>query len=210
MYFSRWAIRSRPYPAGLYATGSLCLFLLLSIPSQAEIIDRIVAVVDGHIITLSDLRQEREIRERLGEQSIADNVALARDMIDNYLIERQSADFPGVDVTSDEIDAELQNSRAREGRASQAVRDAVGQRIRMRKYFDLRFRQFIRPSDQDVRKYYDESFVPAAKDKGLNPIPPFNDVADAVKNNVVQEQLNHEIDVWLEAIRGRSIIEVFQ
>jgi hypothetical protein len=167
-------------------------------------------VVDGHIISLSDLRQEREIRARLGEKSIDDDIALARDMIDNYLIERQSADFPGVDAAPEEITSELQNSVAREGVASQAIRDAVGLRIRMRKYFDLRFRQFIRPSDEEVAKYYNDVFVPAAKAKQLSPIPPLSEVADAVRNNVVQEQLNHEIDVWLEAIRGRSNIEIFQ
>jgi hypothetical protein len=184
--------------------------MLCSLFAQAEIIDRIVAVVDSHAITLSDLRQEREIRARLGEKSIDDDVALARDLADNYLIERQSADFPGVDVTPEEITAELQNSDARSGVASEAVRNAVGRRIRMRKYFDLRFRQFIRPSDEDVRKYYDDVFVPAARARQLSPIPPLNEVADAVRINVIQEQLNHEIDVWLEAIRERSSIEIFQ
>jgi hypothetical protein len=187
-----------------------CVFLLFSCFSRAEVIDRIVAVVDAHVISLSDLRQEREIRARLGEKSVDDNIALARELIDNYLIERQSADFPGVDAAPEEITSELQNSVAREGEASQAVRAAVGLRIRMRKYFDLRFRQFIRPNDDDVRKYYNDVFVPAARAKQLSPIPPLNEVADAVRNNVIQEQLSHEIDVWLEAIRGRSNIEIFQ
>ena len=43
----------------------LLLLYCLSLPFaiRAEVIDRIVAVVDGHIITASDMRQQREIRE---------------------------------------------------------------------------------------------------------------------------------------------------
>ena len=177
---------------------------------QSEVIDRMVAVVEGHVITQSDLAQEREVRTRLGEKAAADDAALIREMVDDYLIERQSSDFPGADVTPEEIDAELKNSTPQSGTASSAIRAAIGNRIRMRKYFDLRFRQFIRPTDEDLQKYYNDVFVPEAKNRGLNPIPPLSEISEAIRNNVVQEQMNHEIDVWLEAIRARSNIEVFK
>src|SRR6267143_693185 len=82
---------------------------------RAEVLDRMVAVVDGHIITASDVRQEREISMRLGDKPIEDEKALIQHMIDNYLIETQIADFPGIDVTDAEVDAELKNSVPREG-----------------------------------------------------------------------------------------------
>ena len=190
--------------------GFVCFVWLLPLLSGAEVIDRIVAVVEGHIITLSDLRQEREIRARLGEKPIDDDKALANELVDHYLIERQIVDFPGVDVSEAEIDAGLEQSIAREGRPSQAVRDAVRKRIRVEKFFVQRFRQFIRPTDEVIKTYYEDFFVPAAKARGLNPIPPLNDVVDAVRENVIQENLDHEVNVWIEAIRRRSTIEVFQ
>jgi len=178
--------------------------------ADAEVIDRMVAVVEGHVITQSDLRQEREIRMLFGEKAAGDDAALIREVIDNYLIERQSSDFPGTDVTPEEIDAELKNAAPQAGTATPAIRAAIGNRIRVQKYFDLRFRQFIRPTNEDLQKYYDDVFVPEAKKRGLNPIPPLTQITDAIRNNVVQEQMNHEIDVWLEAIRARSNIEVFK
>jgi hypothetical protein len=191
----------------------LCWLSILWVTStlaDAEVIDRMVAVVEGHVVTLSDVRQEREIRTRLGEKTAENDKALVREMIDNYLIERQSLDFPGVDVTPEEIDAELKNSPQQEGEPSAAIREAIGRRMRMHKYFDLRFRQFIRPTDDDLKKYYDEDFVPEAKKRGLNPIPPLAQMTDAIRNNVVQEQMNREITAWLDSIRSRSNIEVFQ
>lgn len=194
----------------LLAPSLLLLFWVLSCRAGAEVIDRMVAVVEGHIITMSDLREEREIRARLGEKPIDDDKTLANELVDHYLIERQIVDFPGVEVTEDEIDRDLQTSIARQGKPSQSIRDAVRKRIRMEKFFVQKFRQFIRPTDEAIRKYYDDFFVPAARDGGLNPVPPLADVVDAVRQNVIQENLDHEVDVWLKAIRRRSTIEVFQ
>jgi hypothetical protein len=188
-----------------------CLFLLVAAESvRAEVIDKVVAVVDGHIITSSDMRQERDILMRLNEKPIDDDKALVQQLIDNYLIETQIADFPGIDVTDAEVTEELQKSVAREGAPPQALREAVRLRIRMQKYFEERFGQFIHPTDEDVRKYYADVFVREAEKRGLNPIPPLEQVSDMIRNNVTQESLHHEVTIWLEASRRRSNIEVFE
>src|SRR5437773_9063804 len=86
----------------------LLLLYCLSLPFaiRAEVIDRIVAVVDGHIITASDMRQQREIRGTLGDKPIEDEAALLQHVIDDYLIETNMTDVTG-DVTYCDIDAEL-------------------------------------------------------------------------------------------------------
>ncbi|HYR41465.1 MAG TPA: hypothetical protein VER98_00445 [Terriglobia bacterium] len=88
---------------------ALLFLCFLSFPAgiRAELLDRMVAVVDGHIITAGDVRQEREILMRLGDKPIEDDKALIQHMVDNYLIETQIADFPGVDVTDADVDTEL-------------------------------------------------------------------------------------------------------
>jgi len=198
---------SRSLSMLLLASG---FWLLASFCLHAEILDRIVAVVDGNIITLSDLQQEREIRARLGEKPIDDDKALLQELIENRLIESQMADFPGVEVTDEEVDAELKKTQARQGAASQAVREAVRKRLQMQRYFDVRFRQFLRASDEEVRKYYDEVFVPEARKRGVNPVPSFEQVADMIRMNIIEEKLDHEVMGWLEAIRRRSNIEIFE
>ena len=90
------------------------------------------------------------------------------------------------------------------------MREVIRKRIQMAKYFDVRFRQFLRASDEEIRKYYDEVFVPEAKARGLNPIPPLEQVADVIPKNVIEEKLDHEVKIWLEAIRRRSDIEIFE
>src|SRR5262245_50192391 len=190
-------------------TFSISLLSVLTCIGCAEILDRMVAVVEGHVITSSDVRQEREICKQLGEPFTGDDKALAREMIDNYLIDRQSTDFAGLDVSQEEIDAELKKV-VLQGVSSQAMRDAVTVRIRISKFFDLRFQQFIRPTDEEIQKYYDEVFLPEARNRGVNPLPPLAQVADGIRNNLIQEQRSREIDTWLAGIRKRSNIEVFE
>ena len=40
----------------------MSVFFVFTFTSHSEVLDRIIAVVEGHVITLSDVRQEREIR----------------------------------------------------------------------------------------------------------------------------------------------------
>ena len=200
-------MRSRSLSMLILASG---FWLLASLSLHAEIIDRIVAVVDGHIITTSDLNQEREIRARLGEKPIDDDKALLEELIENQLIESQMADFPGVEVTDEEVAAELIKSQAKQGAATQPVSEAIRKRLRMQRYFDVRFRQFLRASDEEVRKYYEEVFVPEARKRGVNPIPPLEQVTDMIRMNIIEEKLDHEVKIWLEAIRRRSNIEIFE
>src|SRR5438132_9001523 len=189
----------------------LLLLYCLSFPVaiRAEVIDRIVAVVDGHIFTASDVRQQREILIGLGDKPIEDEAALLQHMIDDYLIETNMTDIT-VDVTDTEVDTEMRNFSPGSDLPLARVREAVRLRIRMRKYFDKRWREFIHPTDEDIQRYYENVFVPAAKERGLTAIPPLESVANSVRNNVFQEALNHEIDIWLEAIRRKSKIEIFK
>jgi hypothetical protein len=193
---------------------ALCVFVSLwfTLNGNAEVIDRVVAVVEGHVITLSDLRQEKQIRAQLGEEPIDEDAALAKQLVDNFLIEQQIADYPNLDVTNAEVDSDLEKFNLSASRASDALRNAVLQRIRMQKFFDVRFRQFIRPTDDEIRKYYDEVFLPEARARGMQSILPLTDpeMAKGIRENVIQENLNHEVDEWLKAIRRRSNVEVFQ
>jgi len=182
-------------------------WLLASLCIHAETIDKIMAVVDGHIITLGDARQERNIRLILGDNSI-DDEALVQQLIESYLIETQLVGFPGIDVDEEEVAAELAKLSGKDGVTANALREAVHRRIRTARYLDVRFRQFLRPSEENVGKYYEEVFAPQARARGITLVPPLDQVADAIRRNVIEEQLDHEVTVWLEAVRRRSDIEI--
>jgi hypothetical protein len=222
MYFLRLATRFRrrrqaldlrsptKYVCRLLFMGSLLFSLATSLHS--EVIDRIVALVDGHIITLSDLRKEREIRAKLNETAIDDDKALISELIDEYVIEQQIAEYPNIDVSEEEIDQALRTLSTKDNSAPAEIRAAMLRRIRAQKFFALKFGASIRPTEEQIQKYYSEIFLPAAQAKGLSPIPALTDsaMASAIRDNVIQETLDGEVKTWLDAIRKRSIVEVFE
>jgi hypothetical protein len=222
MYFLRLATRFRKrrqafdsrgptkYVCRLLFVGSLLFSLATSLHS--EVIDRIVALVDGHIITLSDLRKEREIRAKLNETAIDDDKALINELIDEYVIEQQIAEYPNVNVSEEQIDQALRTLSTKDNSAPAEIRAAMRRRIRAQEFFALKFGASIRPTEEQIQKYYSEIFLPAAQAKGLNPIPALTDsaMASAIRDNVIQETLDGEVKTWLDAIRKRSIVEVFE
>jgi len=207
-------LKSKPtkLPLLLFAFAIGVCFCFYLQPAFGEVIDRIVAVVDAHIITLSDLRQEREVRAQLGEKSADDDATITNQLTDAYLIDQQIADYPNIDVTPADVDSALQKLKPPLTKPSEAVLNGVRQRIRIQKFFDVKFRELIRPTDAEIQKYYDEKFVPEARTRGLEKIPPLTDsqVVDGIRENVIQEKLDHEVDVWLEAVRKRSKVEVLK
>ena len=177
---------------------------------NAEIIDRIMAVVNGRIVTLSDLRMERRIRVVLGGDQVNDDKALARDLVDRILFEEQVAQFPGILVDDSEVEGELNKVDNLRGIPPDTLREAIRRRLTLNQFFDLRFRQLLRPTDDEVRHYYETVFLPEAGRLGLNPIPTLDQVREPVRNNVVEEKMQGAIDAWLKTLRERSDIEVFQ
>jgi hypothetical protein len=189
------------------ATGLFCFFLVVTL--HAEIIDRTMAVAGNRIITLSDVRQERNIQLALGQAAAKDDDAIVRELADTYLIEAQIAQFPGVEVDGAEIEAELNKIQNRQGVSIETLRQSIRRRLQISRYFDVRFRQFINASEEEIQTYYRNVFVPEAEKRGLTPVPPLENVAQLIRNNVVEEKMKQDIDTWLEAVRRGSEIEIF-
>jgi parvulin-like peptidyl-prolyl isomerase len=185
------------------------LWFLNALTLHSEVIDRIAAVVGTQIITQSEVREEHRLKATLGEMPGADNVVL-QELIEERLIEDQMVQFPGVEVTEQQIDNELNLVQNRQGLSVDTIRAGIRKRLARIRFFDLRFRQFITADSSEVQQYYDTVFVPEAQARRLSPIPPFSEVADLIRANVINEKLSREVDVWLDAVRGRTNVEVFQ
>jgi len=190
----------------------LLVFFTVSGSLEAEIIDRIMAVVNGKIITLSDVRKERAVASAFGDAAEAskDDAAILQDLVERLLVEGEISQFPDIEVTDAEVDAALRDVSPGTGVPQSDVRDALKRRILRARYFDYRFRQFIRAEDEDIQKYYDDVFVPEARSRGLNPIPTLAAAADSIRNNVIDEKMSQEVESWLETIRRRSDVEIFK
>ena len=187
--------------------------------AAAEIIDRMLAVVGGEIILLSDANAA--VKFRLIEvQSIADEEGLRAAL--SALVDRQLQLFEVNRYLPPEppaaaVDARVEAARTRLGdagfRAALAetgmteaqVRSRVRDNLRIESYRAQRFGAALQPTDEDLLRYYRANEPLFAKNGVLQP---FDDVRTAVREQLVRERSSALIAEWLDTLRRRAEIQM--
>jgi parvulin-like peptidyl-prolyl isomerase len=195
------------------------------------VLDRVVAVVNRHVILTSDL--DDEIRLSVLDPNSAGQVLTRRraleQIISRTLIEQQirEEDAQAAAPTQAEMDARLSEIRkelpacVRENCATdegwrtfltshdltaERVNAYLRYRLEILSFIELRFRQGIRISQQEVASYYNETLVPqyAPGEK----VPPLEQVAPRIQEILLQQQVNALFDDWLDNLRKQGDVEV--
>jgi len=184
----------------------LSVILLLAPVVYGEILDRIVAVIDDRfIITLSDVRKERSIESALGGNPGSDE-SIIDALIERHLVEEQIAQFRNIEVPEDAIAQRLRSIQVPPGISTEDLRDVLVGEFRRRQFMMERFEQFVRVSDDELRRYYDEVYTPEARARGER-VAPLEEVSEAIRQNRALEKTNEEVGSWLIELRRRSVIE---
>lgn len=156
-------------PASLW-TAFLLLFCSAAV--RAEIIDRIVAVVNDRVITLSELEAATAVAaERFGEKAGGDKAGVSSRILDR-LIEQKlvkiAADKAGIDVSEKEIDNAIDDVKKNNNMTQEALllalankgisyieyRDQIKEQIRQVKFMSQNFRAKVNVKDEEVEDYY--------------------------------------------------------
>ena len=194
-------------------TAVAALALLLSVTTHpparaAEVIDRIVATVNGHIILQSDwndaLCYEALLSARpLSEFSDDDRRAVLDRLIDQELLGEQmkSASFEH----ASEADAEAQVAEARKlqpdgttpegwqrildkfGLTEKAVVAHVQQQIDLMRLVDAHLRPAVQIDSKSVEAYYRDKFVPQLRQTGAGEVP-LSDVSAKIRELLTEER----------------------
>jgi hypothetical protein len=200
-------------------TCSYCLSILLSLVASTvslagQSIDRMMAIVDGEVITSGDLIRYRRFAELFGfgpEIPVDDREALLA-LIDERLIDAQVRQFPVIRVSDAQVRDLIEEVLADSGSLlpPELIATLARRRLERMQYFDIRFRQFVTASDEEVQDYYQTVFVPEARARGLDPVPSLQDIVDEIRQNVLLEQTNDDVTTWVDSLRRRSEIEIVE
>ena len=191
----------------LHLALALSLFFLLgTAPAFAEIIDKIVVVInDRFIITLSDVQKERTVQLALGTD-LGDDESVADWLVDKYLVEEQMARYRGIEITEEQIQEQLRSIKNSRGLSDEELHQAVMEKLRRAEFANQRFGAFIRISDEELRKYYEDEYVPLARRNGI-PVPPFEQVTNDLRKLVTTIRISNELDAWMTELLGRAKVE---
>jgi hypothetical protein len=126
--------------------------LLLSSPAYPETIDRVLAVVAGQIITLSDVTAARDLRLETADGAADPTRAVLSKLIDRELVLAEVDRYAPPEPTAEAVDREVARVRARFASAAaldaalarsgideQHLRETLRQTLRIRAYMEQRF-----------------------------------------------------------------------
>lgn len=186
--------------------------LLTAAPARAEIIDRIMAVVSGRLILLSDVRGF----EAWGVASSvpARGPDLVERLIDRELVlaevERYGLPGPEPEVVQTELDRlrertpqPFQQTLAAVGWTEAHLRRIVADNLRIARYLEERFGAAATPTDAEALAFYNAD--PAAFSRG-GEVLPFDSVRELVRSQVAERRRRELIDDWIAGLRRRASI----
>ena len=203
--------------------------LLLSVPLHAaEVLDRIVASVNGHVILQSDWDEELEYQSLMSGHEVqtmtaADRTAVLGRLVDRELLSEQVSTTEFGQTTADEIDKQLQQvesdyvSNAKSSWSAAVashsfteieIRDRIALELNQLKLIDTRLRPLVQIDNRAVEDYYQRKFLPELQRSGAQPIP-FAEAAPKIREVLIQQKINEALPSWLQTLRSQAKIRLF-
>lgn len=152
-----------------------CLFLLLCIISTSlnakEVVDRVVAIVNDDLITLSELREASLSLNPTSTEEQVDERTILNQMVETKLFE-QEAKRRGITVSEEELDASIAEVRSRYGLneeqmeevlkkqnlTPESFREQWRQQTLGNKLMESQLRNKIVVTDQEIKEYYEQNY----------------------------------------------------
>ncbi|MBI5561576.1 MAG: SurA N-terminal domain-containing protein [Deltaproteobacteria bacterium] len=156
------------------AAFALIVVLLAPMTAGAEVVDRIVAVINDSIITLSELNAATAAAlegvggERPGDKKAFEVKGQVLDTLIEQKLVKQAADKAGIEVSEREIDNAVDDVKKQNGLTKETLlvalaqsgltyrgyREQLKEQIRQAKFISKEFRSKINVEDAEIDEYY--------------------------------------------------------
>ena len=151
------------------------LLLVFQAPLHAEVVDKIVAVINNHIITLSELNAATNValdkitgEKPTDKKSLLEFRSTALETLINQKLIKQASDAAGIDVNEREVDNAIEDVKkehnltketllialARNGLTLREYREQMTEQIREAKFIDMEFESKISVLTDEIEDYY--------------------------------------------------------
>ena len=196
-----------------------------------EVVDKMVATVNADgatecggvcLITYSDLVWQLALQPNtpLDKPTSADLNRALRLVIDQRLILQEAEKLPSIAPSDEEVKAardelvknfaslsEFQQRLQRVGLTAEKLDEILGQRLRIEKYLDFRFRNFVVITQQEIADYYREVYVPRLRARAPGQIvPTLEEARDEIERTLQESKIETDTDAFLDTSRERAEI----
>jgi len=223
---SRSAMVKRHGPGARRATwrsiaAALALAACVAPLGAAELLDRVIAVVSGTVITLSDANAALAFGFVEAAPPADPVEAAMRWLVDRQLVLDDASRGGGGTAAQAEVDRAMAAIRkrfpgasafeaalARLGLDEAGAQAFVRSTLEAREYVARRFAAVVQPSDEDIRDYYARHLERFMRDgRQLDLV----EATDAVRVIILQERREQATATWMDRLRRRAaIVEVYR
>ena len=177
----------------LRARSLLTMALLAHSAFAGTVIERTMAFVNKRPVLLSDVELTRTLLK-------LDEAEAVERTIDEFLMFDEASRLITQSPAEEVVVRGRQDLQAKAGPGFSlaALRRKALVQLAIANYIDLRLRPQVRVEDAEVRRVFNERVV-----KDPEP-PPFNLVADAIRESLEQRSLDQKIEEWVASLRRRE------
>jgi peptidyl-prolyl cis-trans isomerase SurA len=193
-----------------------------------QVIDRIVARVNGQIILQSELDEALSYEALLNGKpfnqfSADDRRAVLDRLIDQELLHEQLKSSEFLHATEAEAASQIAGARklypeaatdegwqavlAKYGLREKNLITHVRMQIDLMRLVDARLRPAVQIDSKSIEAYYRDKFVPQLKQAGASEVP-LADVSGKIRELLTQEKVSELLVSWLQALRSESDVRI--
>jgi hypothetical protein len=205
----------------------IVIALLLAGIGQAQVVDRMVAVVNKHVILESELDQATRVEFLMQAKPIervtsVDRTIVLDRLIDRSLLDQQIVNPNMLDPAPEELKAKIEELRqgvpgastneswtkilAGYGLTQQDVEEQLTSQFRILRFIDLRFRGLVRIDKEAIAAYYQDRFLPEVRKRNASE-PQLSEVSDKIEQILAEQRIDELLNNWLKTLRAQAHIE---
>jgi hypothetical protein len=198
---------------------------------QGTVLDRILAIVNDDVILESDVDEERRfesIQPYRGSTAEFSRERAVQRLIDRTLILQQAALEPEDAISEEDLDTQLAKLRkdipscaeyhcetdggwqkylADHGFTVAEFRDRWRKRMELLRFIEVRFRNGIRISEDEIKEYYEKTMLPEYAKQKVTP-PKLETISKRIEEVLLQQQVSNLLRDWLKSLRVQGSVRI--
>jgi len=198
--------------------------------ASAVVVDRTIAVVNGHLVTWSDLDVQMRFEALENARALVELTAEHRQAAFDHLVQARVLrdQMQGVPLaTNEEIDARIGAIReewnamgsrastdegwnalvAEYGISLAELRALIAEQVEILRFTEFQVRPLVRVTRTEIEEYYHTVLVPKLKEHGAE-AEPLDTVRGSIRRLLAEQKMNEEMNKWLQTLRSQSRVQL--
>ncbi len=199
---------------------AFALCSLLRVSGWTEVVDRIVAIVNDEVITLTDINIVKTfgLYEDLEEGSDEDVQSLVLDRLisqkliirltsERMVVEEKELESALGEIIQSMEPGETERALIRFGMDWDDLKRYLREKLLYQKIIAQRFDRGVIVRLEEIENYYEQIYIPNQRAKGLEP-QPLIEMLDQIEREIKQTKVRTQVQEWIKNVRREADIQI--